>query len=46
MSKGEYFSPKHGKNFEVEIVKESKRYYWVKLFNSVQRKKKSRITKL
>jgi len=43
--KGKYYSPKHEKEVEVEIVKESKRYFWVSLFNSIQRKKKHLITK-
>lgn len=43
MSKGKYYSPNHGKVFEVNIVKESKRYYWIEIFNSIQRKKKSKI---
>lgn len=46
MKKGNYYSPKHDKNFDVEIIKESKRYYWIKIFNSVQRKRKGLISKL
>jgi len=41
MKKGVYYSQKHKKEIEVEIVRDSKRYYWVSLFNSIQRKKKN-----
>lgn len=28
----------------VDIVKESKRYYWIRIFNSIQRKKKHLVS--
>ncbi len=46
MQRATYYSPSHEKEIQTTIVKESKRYYWINIFNSIQRKRKELVEKI
>ena len=49
--KARYYSPEHNKEFDIEIVRESKRYYWFTINwghgknDTIEKRKKSKVKK-